>query len=57
MNTTAITLLRNVINSPVTTGKLKEILGIKDWQFQRACKEAHTRGIYQKGCKPDSSAR
>ena len=44
MNTTAITLLRNVINSPVTTGKLKEILGIKDWQFN-----AHVKRLTQEG--------
>ena len=44
MNTTAIALLRNVINSPVTTGKLKEMLGIKDWQFN-----AHVKRLTQDG--------
>ena len=44
MNTTAITLLKNVMSSPAAAGKLKEILGIKDWQFN-----AHVKRLTQKG--------
>ena len=48
MNTTAITLLKNVINSPVAIGKLKEILGIKDWQFNEHVKRLTQEGYVQR---------